>query len=199
VFTNPGWNVVLVLITCGIFGYFLFYRLMQRDRDHLRRRFELLDAANTLAWERALAQGLDEELRPAFVRIAGELATLRRLTTEFRDPLVWLLIALVAGTIGEVVGYIFIDQDTVTEGRAETAIETELAAIYARLGAALPGPNPELGKEPHNYVGRVVAAVLTCGLYVLWWTYDLQVEGNRRSAAVVVWEDALAASVAAPA
>src|SRR6185295_3375456 len=69
IFEGAGLNVFLTIITCGIFGFYLFYQLMRRDRDHLRRRYELLDAANTWAWERANEQGLADELRPAFERI----------------------------------------------------------------------------------------------------------------------------------
>ena len=90
-----GWNVVLTLLTCGTFGLYLFYQLVRRDRDHIRRRYDLLDAANTLAWQLANEHGLAEELRPAFERNAVSLATLQRLTTEFRDPVIWLVLALV--------------------------------------------------------------------------------------------------------
>ena len=46
-------------------------------------------------------------------------------------------------------------------------------------------------KGKQNYVGRVIATVLTCGIYHLWWLYDMQVEGNvawthvRRPAEIV--------------
>ena len=33
-FEKPWLNVVLMLITCGIFGYYLFYQLVKRDRSH---------------------------------------------------------------------------------------------------------------------------------------------------------------------
>ena len=55
---------------------------MRRDRDHTRRRLELLDAATTFAWERAHAQNLAAELTPAFERIAPPLAQMRAATTR---------------------------------------------------------------------------------------------------------------------
>jgi hypothetical protein len=185
-FTGPGLNVFLTIITCGVFGFFLFYQLMRRDRDHNRRRLDLLDGANAFAWERATERGLADELRPAFERIAAQLEVLRRLTTEFRDPNIWLVIDIVASGarfigagIAQIIGFILIDKDLDTHDRAEGAIEADLSAIYARLGVTVPNPDPARVKGPQNYVARVIVSILTCGIYVFWWIYDMQVEGNR--------------------
>jgi len=201
VFTGPGLNVFLTIITCGIFGFFLFYQLMRRDRDHNERRLEFLDAATTYAWEQATSRGLADELRPAFERVAASLAPLRKLTGDFRDPTIWLILDVVLGArfafgaIAEIVGFILIDLDLDTHDRAEGAVEAELVAIYARLGISLPAPDPSRVKGRHNYVARVIVTVLTCGVYSLWWLYDMQVEGNRHVEGNWAFEDALVAAV----
>ena len=41
-----GWTI----LTLGIYGYYVFYQLVRRMRDHNARRLELLDAATTVAW-----------------------------------------------------------------------------------------------------------------------------------------------------
>jgi len=201
-FTGPGLNVFVTIITCGIFGFFLFYQLMRRDRDHNRRRLELLDGANAFAWERAAERGLAEELRPAFERIAASLDVLRRLTTEFRDPTIWLVIdavasgvRLVGAGVAQIVGFILIDKDLDTHDRAEGAIESDLAAIYARLGVALPSSDPARVKGEQNYVARVIVSVLTCGIYLFWWLYDMQVDGNRHLEVNWPFDDAVAGAI----
>ncbi|HUV10218.1 MAG TPA: hypothetical protein VMX12_04510 [Acidimicrobiia bacterium] len=195
VFTGPGMNVVLTILTCGLFGLYLFYQLMRRDRDHLRRRYDLLDAANTYAWEQAEARGLADELRPVFERNATQLATMQRQTTEFRDPVIWVVIAVLASGLAQIVGFVFIDQDLDTHDRTEGALETDLATIYERLGWSLPVPDPVRVKGKHSYVGRIVATILTCGIYQLWWLYDMQVEGNRHVEGNWPFDDALAGAV----
>ena len=204
VFTGPGWNVVLTVLTCGIFGFYLFYQLMRRDRDHNVRRLEFLEAANACAWEQATSRGLADELRPAFERVAGSLAVLQRLTREFRDPTLWIVIDILGGAVSlsipgitELVGFILIDQDLDAHDRAEGAIEADLAQIYARLGLSVPAPDPARVKGKHNYGGRVVATIFTCGIYLLWWQYDMQVDGNRHVEANWPFEDATVAAVAA--
>jgi hypothetical protein len=195
VFDGAGLNIFLTIITCGIFGLYLFYQLMRRDREHLRRRYELLDAANTWAWERANERGVADELRPAFERIAQQLATMRSQTMEFRDPGIWLIIAIFASTIAYIVGFVFIDQDLDTHDRAEGAIEAELAQIAGRLGATLPASDPSRVKGRHNYAGRIIATIASCGVYHFWWLYDMQVEGNRHIEANWPFEDAVTAAV----
>lgn len=204
VFTGPGLNVFLTIITCGIFGFFVFYQLMRRDRDHNRRRLELLDGANAFAWEQATERSLADELRPTFERVASALDVLRRQTTEFRDPAIWLVIDIVASGarlvgagIAQIVGFILIDMDLDTHDRAEGAIEADLAAIYARLGVSLPAPDPARVKGRQNYVARVVVSVVTCGVYVFWWIYNMQVEGNRHLEANWPFDDAVVGAVQA--
>ena len=64
--------------------------------------------------------------------------------------------------------------------------------VYERT---YPPPDPTRLKAPHNYVGRVVATIFTCGLYAFWWEYDVMTEGNRHFTENWRWEDDLAQSV----
>jgi hypothetical protein len=70
-----------------------------------------------------------------------------------------------------------------------------LSTIYARLGAPVAAPDPGRLKGPHNYVGRIIATIFTCGFYAYWWEYDIMTEGNRHFEANWKWEDDLAQSV----
>lgn len=194
-FEHPWLNVLLMLLTCGIFGLYLFYQLVRRSRDHNQRRLDLLEAATAVAWDEANRKGLAEELRPAFERVAGHLEVLRRITREFRDPTIWLVIALFASGIAQLVAFVLLDGDLVKHDGAEVAIEQELAAIYGRLGETLPLPEPGRVKRPDNYVGRVVATIATCGIYTLWWWVDQQRVGDAHYAANRPFEDGLAAAV----
>lgn len=195
VFVSPWLNVFLMIITCGIYGLYLFYQLVRRSRDHNQRRLELLDAATTFAWEQAYEQGVADELRPHFERIAGHLQPLRAMTTEFRDPAIWLVLALIASGIAQIVAFVLLDGDLIKHDRAEGAVEAELAAIYARLGQPLPPSDPNRVKGPDNYVGRVIATVASCGFYSFWWWVDQQNDGDRHYAQNWPWEDALAQAV----
>jgi hypothetical protein len=188
-----GWTI----LTLGIFGFYVFYQLVRRMRDHNARRLELLDAAMAFGWEEAGRRGLEQELTPSFQRAAAHLAVLRRMTGDFRDPIIWVVLSVVASGIVHVIAFIFLDQDLVHHDRAEVGVEYELALIYGRLGHPLPYPDADRVKGPHNYVGRILAAIFSFGIYLLWWYHDMMEEPNRHFYTNWSQEDALAVAVQA--
>jgi hypothetical protein len=192
--TALGWTI----LTFGIFSYYVAYQLCRRMKEHNIRRLQLLEATNELAWQRAVATGRSEELTPAFQRVAAHLDVLRRMTTDFRDPGLWLVIVLLSSGIGLIVLYVLLDQDLVKHAHAEAGAEAELAAIARALGAPLPPtlPSPVL-RGQHNYAGRVVAVLGTCGIYAYWWLFNLMDDGNRHFERDWSWEDAVVPVLAA--
>jgi hypothetical protein len=189
--TAFGWT----LLTCGFYGIYIVYQLVRRSREHNLRRLEELDAATTFAWEKATAAGRADELRDRFERIASGLAVLRQMTTDFRDPTIWAVISIFARGVVEIIVFILLDQDLVKHDYNEGLVEHELAAIYGALGASLPTPDPGRLHQAHNYVGRVVAALVSCGIYSIWWLYNVMTELNEHFEHNWAWEDALAGAV----
>jgi hypothetical protein len=191
--TALGWTV----LTLGIYGYYVFYQLVRRMRDHNARRLELLDASLTFAWEEAGRRGLQGELTPSFQRAAAHVAVLRKMTTDFRDPLVWTLLTIIASGIVHVVAFFTLDQDLVKHDQAEVGVEYEIAFIFGRLGQNLPYPDTGRVKRPHNYVARILVAIFTFGIYFFWWYHDMMVEPNRHFHMNWAQEDTLAGAVQA--
>jgi hypothetical protein len=187
-----GWTI----LTFGIYGLYVFYQLVRRMRDHNARRLELLDAATTAAWEQAGRHGLQQELAPSFQRAGAQLAVLRQMTYDFRDPVIWVLLAIIAG-VAEIIAFVLLDQDLIKHDQAEVGVEEELAVIYGRLGQPLPAPQQGRVKGPDNYVGRIVAAIVSFGIYMFWWFYNQMQEPNKHFAINWVQEDQLVKAVTA--
>ncbi len=188
-----GWTI----LTLGIYGFYVFYQLVRRMRDHNARRLELLDAATTVAWDQAGRQGLQQDMAPAFERAAGHLAVLRRMTGDFREPVIWVLLAIVARGIAEIVAFVLLDQDLIKHGQAEAGAGHELSVIYGRLGQQLPSPDQGQVKRPDNYVGRILAAIFTLGIYMFWWFYNQMDEPNKHFTSNWAQEDELVTAVEA--
>jgi hypothetical protein len=169
--------------------------LMRRMRDHNGRRLELLEGATEVAWEQATRQGIAEELRPNFERISSHLAVLRQMTSDFRDPAIWLVISIFASSIAIIVAFVFLDGDLIKHDTNEGAVEAELVLIYGRLGQPLPAPDPGRVKGKQNYAGRIIATIGSCGIYYFWWLYDQMVDVDNHFAHNWPWEDALAGAV----
>ncbi|HEX4538616.1 MAG TPA: hypothetical protein VH112_00070 [Acidimicrobiales bacterium] len=208
-----GWEI----LTVGLFYMYMYYQLIRRMRSHNARRVELLDAATAHAWQVAGWRGLQEELRPHFERTAGDLEDLRILGTKLKDPVIWLVIYIGAfwftsarlmpaplisytfagASIAWVMVVLFLvycglDADLIKHDLAEGGVEAELATIYTRLGQPLPQPDPARIKGKHNYVARIIVSIVTVGIYLLWWTYNIMSEPNRHFEINWVWEDSLA-------
>ncbi|HEX7277610.1 MAG TPA: hypothetical protein VF244_09580 [Acidimicrobiales bacterium] len=190
--TALGWTV----LTCGIFGYYVIYQLVRRMRDHNRRRLDLLEAAIAVAWEQAQRRpAVADELRPTFESMAGNLNVLRQMTSDFREPAVWTLLAWVSGGIATLVAFVLLDGDLVRHTAAERAVQADLARVYLRLGHDLGPVEPAGVKGRHRYGGRIAATVLTLGIYLFWWYRDVMVEPNRHFAEDWAWEDRLGVAV----
>ena len=191
--TALGWTI----LTLGIYGLYVFYQLVRRMRDHNARRVELFDATLAFAWEEAGRRGLQPELTPSFQRAEAHMGVLRRMTGDFRDPVVWVVLSIVARGVVEIIAFVLLDGDLVKHDRSEVGVEYELALIFGRFGHALPVPDQARVKGPDNYVGRIVATVFSLGIYLLWWYYNQMNGPNRHFQANWLQEDTLAAAVQA--
>jgi hypothetical protein len=191
--TALGWTV----LTLGIYSIYVFYQLVRRMRDHNARRVELFEAALTFGWEEAGRRGLQEELTPSFQRASAHMEVLRRMTTDFPEPVVWLLIAIVARGIGELIAFVLLDQNLVKHDRSEVGVEYELSVIFGRFGQSVPAPDQQRVKGQNNYVGRVVATVFSLGIYLFWWYYNQMNDPNLHFQANWRQEDALVAAIRA--
>jgi hypothetical protein len=188
--TALGWTI----LTLGIYGFYVFYQLVRRMRDHNARRLELLDAATTVAWEQAGRQGLQQELGPSFQRTAGHLAALRQMTGDFREPVIWLLLAILFRGITEIVAFVLLDQDLIKHSQAEAGAGHELSVIYDRLGLHVPSDQGPV-KGPDNYVGRILAVIFSLGIYLFWWFYNQMDEPNKHFTSNWAQEDHLVNAV----
>jgi hypothetical protein len=166
-------------------------------RDHNARRVEFLDATLAFAWEEAGRHGLQEELTPSFQRAGAHMDVLRRMTEDFREPVIWLVLAIIARGIVEVVAFVLLDKDLVKHDRAEVGAEYELSLIFARLGQSVPMPDQSRVKGENNYIGRIVATVFSFGIYLFWWYYNQMNDPNRHFHVNWVQEDATVAAVRA--
>jgi hypothetical protein len=117
------------------------------------------------------------------------------MTSDFRDPVIWLVLSLVAGGVAQVIAFVLLDQDLIKHERAEAGVEQELALIYERCGLRLGPPGTSQVKDPHNYIGRIVATVFSFGFYTLWWYHNMMEEPNRHFRSNWAQEDVLISAI----
>jgi hypothetical protein len=58
------------------------------------------------------------------------------MTQDFREPVIWLVLAIVARGVAESVAVVPLDQDLIKHRQAGAGAEGELPVIYGRAGPA---------------------------------------------------------------
>ena len=58
------------------------------------------------------------------------------MTTDCREPVIWVVLAIVARGVAEIVAFVLLDQDLIKHDRAEVGAEYELSLIYGPAGPA---------------------------------------------------------------
>jgi hypothetical protein len=128
--------------------------------------------------------------RPALTNPAHPAIWIGRMTPAQKQWLVGRLeTRALYGT--KVTVIVLLDQDLIKHGQAEADAGHELSVIYGRLGQQVRSPDRGPVKRPDNYLGRVLAAIFTFGIYMFWWFYNQMQEPNRHFASNWAQEDDL--------
>lgn len=185
--TDPGMAVLLTLVTCGIYGLYIFYKLMERRDLHLARMYGVAGTSIALLREKAAAAGkLD--------LIGQELSGLEMVQMEMygqsreRGAALWLVLGILTG-IATYVGYYFIMDDLTKHDTYEAHYFTLMSAALAKLGLSS-RPSQAVRTIPErNFVTFILLTLVTCGIYYFYWLYVLVQDGNNHITAQVQWED----------
>lgn len=189
----------LTIITCGIYGLFIAFKLAARMSEHARRRAAFLEGLVGFIWTTAN----DQPDSPEKAKILNELlpgaqrkiADLKEVELRAQDPIFWVIIRAVASFIGDILEYYSLDKQRVEHDLAEGEAEYYLSQALRMLGGVAPDPQPSRVKPLHNTTNRIIATIATCGIYSLWWMADIMRDTNEHFAINWSWEDYVARDV----
>ena len=168
--TDPGMAVLLSIVTCGIYGYYIFYKLLERRDLHLARIANMVNTSVALLKEKAAQSG---------------------------KYALWLVIGLVTGGIGILIGYYFIMDDMARHDQLEAQYFTLMSAALAKMGLSGQASQAAPNIPDRNFVVYLVLSLVTCGIYAFYWLYALVDDGNKHVEAQVPWEDFIYSALAA--
>jgi Domain of unknown function (DUF4234) len=185
--TDAGMAVLLSIVTCGIYGLYVFYKLMERRDRHLARVANMINTSAALLNERAAANGKTDLIAP-------ELPQLEMLQRQIYDQsrergaVLWLILGIVTG-IAVFIGYYFIMDDMARHDQLEAQYFTLISGMLAKAG--LSGqPSTAVPNIPErNFAVYLILSFFTCGIFGFYWLYALVDDGNRHVEAQVQWED----------
>ena len=193
--TDPGTAVLLSVVTCGIYGLYIFYKLMERRDLHFARVANMVNSSMPLLKEKAAAAGKAE-------LISQELAALEMVQRDIyeqsreRGAVLWLVLGIVTG-IATLIGYYFIMDDFSRHDQLEAQYFTLMSGALTKLGLSSQASQAAPSMPEREFVTFLLLSIVTCGIYAFYWIYVMVMDGNTHVEAQVQWEDYIYSALAA--
>lgn len=187
----------LSLITCGIYGIYVLYKMLDRRQQHFERMVNLRQHLIGVLKEKAEAAGRTAELEQDLSQLEGihMEATARDRAGE-KSPALWLVLSIVVGVVVYYV-YYFLNDDF----RAHEANEQRFMARASEIMAALGMPDQPILMEAmvpeRNFILYLLLTLVTCGIYGIYWIYTVLTDPNNHFQQHELWETRLAAAIGA--
>lgn len=193
--TDAGMAVLLSIVTCGIYGLYVFYKLMERRDLHLQRMANVAGTSIALLQEKAAAAGKSELMAQ---EVAGLQMVQREMYEQSRErgAVLWLVLGILTG-ICIFIGYYLIMDDMAKHDQLEAQFFTYMSAALAKLGLAGQASQAAPNMPDRSFVAYLLLSLVTCGIFGFYWLYVLVDDGNRHVEAQVQWEDFIYSALAA--
>ncbi len=189
--TDAGTAILLSILTCGIYGYFIIYKLVQRRDDHFKRMAAVVDAS--IQQLRAKAAGREQEIQGELAQLEGIKNQMLMMASE-RGSVIWLLICLFTG-IGVFIVYYLLMEDYAQHDTVEAQYFTVMSSALARLGLAGQAAQAARTIPDREFVTFLLLSLVTCGIYGFYWMYVMIKDFNDHFMAQAAWEDFIAAAL----
>lgn len=193
--TDPVMAIVLSIVTCGIYGLYVFYKLMERRDLHFARMANVVNTSVELLKQKAAAAGKSE-------LITQELASLEMVQREMYDQsrergaVLWLVLAIFTFGIGTLIGYYLLMDDFARHDQLEAQYFTLMSSALAKTGLASQASQAAPILPEREFVMFLLLSIITCGIYGIYWMYVLVKDGNDQFEGQVMWEDFIYSALA---
>jgi len=186
--TDPGMAILLSIITCGIYGWYIIFKLVQRRDEHFKRMAGVAESA--IAQLRAKAQGREDAVAAELSQLEQVRLQMNTMSAE-RGAAIWLLIAIFTFGIGYMILYYLLMQDYVQHDAVEAQFFTLMSSALNKLGLSEQAGQAARTVPDREYVTFLVLTLVTCGIYGIYWMYVMIKDFNDHFMAQVPWEDFL--------
>lgn len=167
------WLVFLLsIITCGLYGIWAWYWILQRRDLHISRFYRMADDFLQFIKIEAEKKGVD--VKDDVYRI--EIALRERL--EKKGAVLWLVLVLVFGFVAFYC-YYFLNNDFRKHEREEGEFVNIVNNLMNKLGVT---QKPILYNgviEERNFWLYLILTLITCGIFGIYWYYTIIDDGNR--------------------
>jgi hypothetical protein len=189
-------DFLLVLVTCGIYGVYIFYKLLERRQQHFERMVSLRWHLVEYLREMVTQSGRENEL-------ADEMAELERLHARAserdregdKSPVVWLVLAIIGILPATFYAMNFLNSDCHEHETNEILFLDKAGDLMSRLGLNRHSPaRPAI--PARSFLVLFLLTLVTFGIYGIYWWYTLISDPNEHFDGHGVWEGWLTGEIA---
>ncbi len=189
--TDAGTAILLSIITCGIYGLFIVYKLVQRRDDHFKRMAAVVDTS--IQQLRLKATGREHEIQEELGQLEGLKNQMLMMASE-RGAVIWLLICIFTG-IGMWIVYYLLMQDYVQHDSVEAQYFTVMSSALAKLGLSGQAAQAVRTVPDREFITFLLLSIVTCGIYGFYWMYVMINDFNVHFTTQTAWEDFIATAL----
>ncbi|MEW6020224.1 MAG: DUF4234 domain-containing protein [Pseudomonadota bacterium] len=190
------WTAFLLsLITCGIYGLYVLYKLMDRRQQHFERMVSMRYYLIQMLREKAQAAGQLDELATEISQLEGmHLQSTNRDREGEKNPIMWLVLGI-ATSVTNFYVYYFLNDDFRAHEANERIFMMRASEVMQRLGITYQQIVPNMAVPERNFVTFLILTFITCGIYGVYWWYTLIEDGNNHFNNHAMWENQVYAIV----
>ncbi|MHB0914493.1 MAG: DUF4234 domain-containing protein [Thermoleophilia bacterium] len=189
------WKAFLLsVITFGIYGVYVLYKLLERREQHFERMVSLRGHLVGVLEEAVAAAGGSGELGRELSELeALDLDATGRDRYGEKTPVLWLVLGLFTGVTNFYV-YYFLNDDFHAHEAGEQAFLLKAAGLMDKLGMRWEAP--VVASVPRrSFVKYLLLTLVTLGFFGIYWWYTLIVDANRHFDGHLDWEPRLRAAL----
>ncbi len=179
---------LLSLVTCGIYGIYILYKLMDRRLQHFERMVSLRGHLVEVLREKAAQSGRAAEVEQDISQLEGihMEATTRDRAGE-KSPVLWLVLTLVFSPVAYYV-YYFLNDDFRAHEANEKLFLSKASEVMMKLGISRQPIAPTTEIPERNFITFLLLTIVTCGIYAIYWWYTLINDPNLHFDDHAAWE-----------
>ena len=180
--------ILLSIVTCGIYMFYIIYKLLERREQHFERMVSFRTHLIEVLKEKAEAAGKTADLEQDIAALEGmNLDATNRDRAGEKSPVLWMVLSIVVGVVIYYV-YYFLNDDFRAHESNEHDFMLKASEVMNKLGIT---PNQIVTNTmvpERNFVTFLILTIVTCGIYGIYWVYTLITDPNNHFDDHAVWE-----------
>lgn len=186
--------ILLPIVTFGIWGIVVLYRLIERRDEHFRREARLNQDMLQAIKAKLAEKGVDPYSIPEMATLESTIRE-KEMVEQPKNPVLWLILSILTGIAGIYVMYFLLTDYFHHEQRQiEVVQKANMVLARADVPTAYQFTYREELPERHFW-HQLLASMVTLGIYGIVTGYRLSADPNRHFENQWEWEDSLGRSL----